>query len=109
MQRFFGSDFPSKIFGKYRLFRVFIGRICGIIPRFLLGGAGVDETKSKIVILKIIGYFRDICHKVFLNNACFAADVVGFLIHILGLRIFPKSFGFFRGYSQQDLLVGRSP
>ena len=33
------------------------------------------------------------------------------MIHILGLRIFPKSFGFFLGCSQQDLLeiiCGRS-
>ena len=65
--------------------------------------AGVNETKSKIFLLKNIGYFRDICHKLFLNNACFAADVVGFMIHILGLRIFPKSFGFFLVCSQQDL------
>ena len=66
--------------------------------------AGVNETKSKIFLLKNIGYFRDICHKIFSNNACFAPDVVGFMIHILGLRIFPKSFGFFLGCSQQDLL-----
>ena len=64
--------------------------------------AGVNETK--IFLLKNIGYFRDICHKLFSNNACFAPDVVGFMIHILGLRIFPKSFGFFLGCSQQDLL-----
>ena len=56
--------------------------------------AGVNETKSKIFLLKNIGYFRDICHKLFSKNACFAANVVGFMIHILGLRIFPKSFGF---------------
>ena len=73
--------------------------------------AGVNETKSKIFLLKNIGCFRDICHKLFLNNACFAADVVGFMIHILGLRIFPKSFGLFLGCSQQDVLkitCGRS-
>ena len=73
--------------------------------------AGVNETKSKIFLFKNIRCFRDICHKLFLNNACFAADVVGFMIHILGLRIFPKSFGFFPGCSQQDLLeiiCGRS-
>ena len=35
---FFSSDFSSDFFGKYCLFRVFIGTICGIIPRFLLGG-----------------------------------------------------------------------
>ena len=73
--------------------------------------AGVNETKTKIFLFKNIRCFRDICHKLFLNNACFAADVVGFMIHILGLRIFPKSFGFFLGCSQQDLLeiiCGRS-
>ena len=46
--------------------------------------AGVNETQSKICLLKNFGYFRDICHKLFSNNACFAADVVGFMIHILG-------------------------
>ena len=66
--------------------------------------AGVNETKSKIVLFQNIGYFRDICHNLFSNNACFAPDVVGFMTHILGLRIFPKSFGFFLGCSQQDLL-----
>ena len=50
--------------------------------------AGVNEAKSKYFDKQIIGYFRDFCHTSFSNNACFAADVVGFMIHILGLRIF---------------------
>ena len=88
------------------LLRVFIGTICGIIPRFLLGGLlqALMKQNHKYFYLRNIGYFRDICHKLFLNNARFAADVVGFMIHSLGLRIFPKSFGFFLGCSQQDLL-----
>ena len=48
---------------------------------------------------------RNLPH-LFLNNAYFAAD-----IHISGLRIFTKAFGFFLGYFQQDLLgiiYGRS-
>ena len=63
------------------------------------------------MLVKNIGHFLDICHKLFLNNARFAADVVGFMIHTLGLHIFPKSFGFFLGCSRQDLLeifCGRS-
>ena len=100
-------------FGKYCLFRVFIGTICGIIPRFLLGGLlqALMKQNQKIFLLRNIGCFCDFCHEFFLNNACFAADVVGFMIHTLGLRIFPKSFGFFLGCSQQDLLeiiCGRS-
>ena len=61
------------------------------------------KQNQKIFLLKKIGYFRDICHKLFSKNACFAANVVGFMIHILGLRIFPKSFGFFLGCSQNKI------
>ena len=63
------------------------------------------------MLVKNTGHFLDICHKLFLNNACFAADVVGLMTHTLWLLIFPKSFGFFLGCSQQDLLeiiCGRS-
>ena len=57
MHRFFVSDFSSIFFGKYRLFRVFIGTTCGIIPRFLLGGLLQVLMKQnqniKIFLLKI--------------------------------------------------------
>ena len=71
-----------------------------IIPGFLLGGLlQALMNKIKHILLKNIGYFLDICQQLFSNNACFEADVVGFVIHILRLRIFPKSFGFFLGCS----------
>ena len=90
------------------LLEQFVGSFHDFSERFV---AGVNGTKSKIFLFKNTGYFRNICHKLFSNNACFAADVVGFIIRILGLSIFQKSLGFFLGCSHQDLLeiiCGRS-
>ena len=64
---------------------------------------GADETESKIFLFKISRYF--------LNNACFIANVVGFLIHMFGLRTSQKPLVFLNGYSQQDsleIICGRS-
>ena len=49
--------------------------------------------------------------KIWVNNACLPADVVGFLIHMFGLHISQKPLVFFNGYSQQDsleIICGRS-
>ena len=87
------------------------------------------ELTSDLLVRSFQDFFSDICSRwwwninknmsiqnikifprnlqhLFLNNAYFAAD-----IHISGLRIFTKAFGFFLGYFQQDLLgmiYGRS-
>ena len=70
MQRFFVSDFSSIFFGKYCLFRIFIGTICGIIqiPRFLRGGllqvlmkqnqTYFDKKMSDISVIFATSYFQ---------------------------------------------------
>ena len=98
-----------------------------IIQRFFCDF--LELTISDLLVRSFQDFFSDICSRcwwninknmsiqnikifprnlphLFLNNAYFAAD-----IHISGLRIFTKAFGFFLGYFQQDLLgiiYGRS-
>ena len=98
------SDFSSIIFGKYCLSEFLLEEMWDF-PRFLLGGLLQVLMKQNIKnLFKHIGYFRDFCRKLVSNNACFAAEILGFMIHILGLRIFPKSFGFLLGCPQEALL-----
>ena len=91
MQRFFVSEFS--FFVKYSLFRVFIGTICGIIPRFLLGGLlqALMKQNQKYFYLRNIGYFRDICHKLYLNKM-FCSRCCGICDSYSWVTYLPKIF-----------------